>query len=145
MAETNSKKYDCNSLAVSTLLTINSEIINRLANNSNICKTLAITLSGAVVGLSSNLSLWHILFVIIVVLMLLLLDSLYMGLKKRTEEVSMSIIVAAKAEDSDKNPYDIKYSGKKTNMEAIETGFKSSTVWPFYIFLIAGLIVLYFF
>lgn len=145
MENHNTLQFDSNSAAVTTVLNINAGIINRLADNSNVCKTLAISMAGVVIGLSDSLSCWQVVFLILLELMFLYLDSLYMGLIKRTKDVSCDIINAAKSETTEKkNPYLIEYRGKKTNWDAVKEGFKSSTVWPFYLIIIIGLIVKYF-
>lgn len=136
------KEFGPNSLAVNTRLSIEAEVINRLANNSNICKTLAITLAGAIIGFDMTLGPLHVVFVIAALLMLMYLDSLYMGLKKRSQRVSTLIIRASR--DGLINPYKIVYDGKKTNMGAFCKGVRSSTVWPFYAIAIAGVALLYF-
>ncbi len=133
------KKFKSDSPEVTTTLSIQSEIINRLATNSNYCKTLAITLSGAVVGLS-DCWLWpKLVFVCVVILVLAYLDALFIGLKKQRERISKEIINDAK-DNPTVNPYYTALKNGGGKKDALCRGIKSSIIWPFYLAIILGMI-----
>lgn len=135
--------FDTNSNAVSTILTIKANIINRLASNSNVCKTLSVTIAGVLVGFNSTLPWPHLIFVIFSILALMILDSMYMGLKKSTEKISKEIIKNATT-GKKIDPYIVDAENdkdrKKTIKTAIKVGFGSITIRLFYAIMIVGLI-----
>ncbi|MDE6654942.1 MAG: hypothetical protein K2K37_11220 [Muribaculaceae bacterium] len=134
------KEFDPNSPAVTTTLNCAAGIINRLAGNSNVCKTLSITLAAAIIGFATVPAWWRYLMVMAAVIVLMLLDSLFIGLKKRTELKTKKIIESSKT--GYQNPYDIFYQSDPddNNFSAIIRGLRSSAVWPFYLVIILCLI-----
>ena len=137
-------KFKFDSPVVTTTLSIQAEIINRLATNSNYCKTLAITLSGAVVALSNGLLWPKLVLVCIVILVLGYLDALFIGLKKQRESISKEIIDDVKNKPTI-NPYDTALKNGGGKKDAVLRGIKSSTIWPFYLAIILGMIGISFF
>ena len=82
-------KYDLDSPAVTTHLSITAEIINRLANNSNYCKSVCVAVVAVFAALTSNPpgndsnpDWWRLLVWGLPVLSLWMLDSLFVYLKK---------------------------------------------------------------
>lgn len=135
------KEFDPNSPAVTTTLTCAAGIINRLAGNSNVCKTLSITLAAAMIGFATAPAWWRYLMVMAAVIVLMLMDSLFIGLKKRTEKKTKKIIESSLTDHQ--NPYDLFNQSdlEDNNFSAIKSGLRSRSLWPFYLVIIICLIV----
>lgn len=152
---------DLNSPAVTASMTIYCHIINRLAGNSNVCKTISIALAGAYIGFKMQPHLIIGLIIIAVILCLMALDSLYIGLKDNTNEISQNILQEViKGDSAHINPFNMnefnklkidiknrhpKHSKTMYNCRLIKDGFKSISVWLFYSVIIVGIILAFFF
>lgn len=80
------KKFSILSLncpAVTTHLSIVAEIINRLANNSNYCKTICVAVVTVFATFTASPDWWTLLIWCIPILAIALLDSMFVYLKKR--------------------------------------------------------------
>ena len=149
-----------NGTAVNTALTINCYIINRLAENSNICKTITVAIAAAYISLTNNPTEPKFWFVAGIVFILMILDSLYIGLKKNLQSLSQKLIirVTSENENDDFNPFDKKTFIDEEDLKSnrfntsksfrskifykVKTVFKgliSMSIWPFYIIILAGL------
>lgn len=79
----NTQLYDLNSPAVTTHLSIVAEIINRLANNSNYCKTVCIAIVAAFFSFTKSPG-WYCLIVwCLPIGAIALLDSMFVWIKKK--------------------------------------------------------------
>lgn len=158
--EANDQPLNLNSPAVTASMTIYCHIINRLAGNSNVCKTISIALAGAFIGFKMQPPLVLVMIIIGIILCLMVLDSLFIGLKDNTQAVSRRIIEEVRQGKRDINPYDMnefnnlkenlkrtypKHSKAMYNWSLIKDGFKSISIWLFYIVVIGGLAIAFLF
>ena len=157
----NNKPLDINSPSVTATMTMYCHIINRLAGNSNVCKTISIALAGAFIGFKMQPPLALVLIILGIILCLMILDSFYIGLKDNTHAASQQLIKEVRqGENPDINPYNMnkfnilkanlkqkysKHSKAMYNWTLIKDGFKSISIWLFYIVVIGGLVLAFFF
>ena len=85
-------------------------IINRLADNSNICKTIAIAITGAYITLTKDPTYGQFWFVFFLICILAFNDGLYMGLKINLQDISDVLSNGAVSNNASqiKNPFDLK-------------------------------------
>ncbi len=107
--------------SVNSALTNLCYIINRLADNSNICKTISVAGAGAFVSFTddpSNGQFWFLFFLICI---LAFNDGLYMGLKEDLQTVADKLSIAAVINPkSIINPFDIKLL-RKLDLNKVST------------------------
>ena len=75
--------YDLNSPAVTTHLTIVAEIINRLANNSNYCKTTSVAIATVFATFTTTPDWMSFIIWVIPIVAIAFLDSMFVYIKKR--------------------------------------------------------------
>ena len=131
-SSTPTNPYTLNSPAITTSMTLYTHIINRLASNSNVCKTLAAGLIGLIVGLKVDLFWYHMILVIVCVLAISYQDCMYVSLKKKLEGLAVDLRTAVLNGDySNIGPFMI----PESNHGFIETikQWKSKSIWIFYL------------
>lgn len=77
------QKYTLNSQAVTTHLTIVAEIINRLATNSNYCKTICVAIVTVFATFTTSPNWTSFVIWLIPIVAICLLDSLFVFMKKK--------------------------------------------------------------
>lgn len=77
------QKYTLNSPAVTTHLTIVAEIINRLATNSNYCKTICVAIVTVFATFTTSPNWTAFVIWLIPIVAICLLDSLFVFMKKK--------------------------------------------------------------
>lgn len=98
-----------NKPSVNTAMSNLCYIINRLADNSNICKSLSVAVAGAFVSFTHNPSYGQFWFIFILICILAFNDGLYMGLKENLQLISDKLSNAAVYNPvSITNPFDLK-------------------------------------
>lgn len=109
------KKADSNVLlqttAINTAMTNICYIINRLADNSNICKTISVAGAGAFVSFTSNPTCGQFWFLFILICILAFNDGLYMGLKEDlqlTADKLSNVALSLDDKVTNFNPFDLK-------------------------------------
>lgn len=117
--------YDLNSPAVTTHLSIAAEIINRLANNSNYCKTTCVAVATVFATFTRTPDWKSLLIWMIPIFAIALLDSLFVYLKKRLtceEEEFVSQFLTAdeqKIARAIKEKFCLKSEGKRKDIEML--------------------------
>lgn len=130
--QTPTNAYTLDSPAITTSMTLYTHIINRLANNSNICKTLAAGLVGLIVGLKAELSGFHMIIVLVCVLAISYQDCMYVELKKKLNGLAVDLRNSVLTGDySNIEPFMIPES-KHGFIETINQ-WKSKSIWIFYL------------
>lgn len=129
--QTPTNPYTLNSPAITTSMTLYTHIINRLASNSNVCKTVAAGLVGLIVGLKAELSGGHLIFVLLCVLAISYQDCLYVAIKKKLEQFAGDLRSAVLTGDySNIGPFMIPES--KYGFWETLGHWKSRSIWIFY-------------
>lgn len=130
--QTPTNAYTLDSPAITTSMTLYTHIINRLANNSNICKTLAAGLVGLIVGLKAELSGFHMIIVLVCVLAISYQDCMYVELKKKLNGLAVDLRNSVLTGDySNIEPFMIPES-EHGFIETIKQ-WKSKSIWIFYL------------
>ena len=138
-------KYNLNSPAVTTHLSITAEIINRLANNSNYCKSACVAVVAVFAALTtnpqcsdSNLIWWRVLVWGLPVLSLWILDSLFVYLKKSIT-TQQDQFVKDITSGRDVKPFVLKPTENKVRGIFFNMGDISTII--FYFIMIASLVL----
>lgn len=140
----NCTEFNLNSPAVTTHLTILGEIINRLANNSNYCKSVCAGIVAAFITLSESATPMFLIIWCIPILAIAILDSLYVYLKNNLTRQQNEFVENVKT-GKEVNPFKIDSSKKGCNqIKGIWEGFKSKSVWLFYVAMIVTLALHFF-
>lgn len=133
-----SNPYTLDSPAVTASMTIYNHIINRLASNSNVCKTLAAGLVGLIVGLKTEISFWHSILISVCILAISYQDCMYVALKKKLEGVAEDLRTAVENNNyEDIKPFTIPKS--KYSFKEIIKHWKSRSIKIFYVPILIAL------
>lgn len=117
--------------AITASMTIMGNIVNRLANNSNICKTVTVTLTGLILGLNAGMTLGSLICVLICIVAIFYQDCLYCTLKKGVTDVSKGLRDAAEKNDfSEYQPFVIPKTD--SSLKAVLKNWNSKSILPFY-------------
>lgn len=130
-----------NDPAVSSTMTIAGNIVNRLANNSNTCKTMCLTIVGAMIALKQDISKFPICIVIVMILLFGLLDMFYVHLKFHVSQECNRFrddVLAGK----EVTPYHINSLGFTGHFKGIFTGHFSISTLIFYLVMICVILAL---
>ena len=141
-------KYDLNSPAVTTHLSITAEIINRLANNSNYCKSACVAVVAVFAALATDskwsdsiLIWWRLLVWGLPVLSLWILDSLFVYLKKNIT-TQQEQFVKDITNGSDVKPFVLASATLQEKLGGtIWYMFTNISTAPFYFIMIASLVM----
>lgn len=133
--------YDLNSPAITTTMIIAGNIVNRLASNSNTCKTLCATLVGAIIGLQIKMQLSILISILLLVMVLAFTDSMYVSLKKHVD-YSCKMLRENVEKKHKVTPLDIPHV-KNLYCQIFRNMF-SKSVAPFYAVIIAIIFIIKF-
>ena len=120
-----SSGYNLNSPAVTTHLTIVAEIINRLANNSNYCKTTGVAVATVFATFTKTPDWISLIVWGIPIFAIALLDSLFVYLKRRLTCEQEEFVSQYLSEDDEKNAmaikekFCLKSKGKRKDVEMV--------------------------
>lgn len=133
-------KYDLNSPAVTTHLSILCEIINRLANNSNYCKSTCVAIVAVFATFVKDPCWLNIVIWVIPIIAICLLDSLFVFLKKNLTD-SQKTFVDAIIRDKEVHPFVL--DSTKFCEKAVGTikSIGNISIWPFYGSMILTLVL----
>ena len=136
MSDNNS--FNIESQAVQTHLTLLQGIINRMANNSLLCKTLCVTLVAGVGAIAAGSEKPKILWIsILPILIFCILDTLYLSLEKGYRDKFIDFVKKIQTESLHINDlFDMKPPPDYKSLEASFTAFRSWSVWPFYLVMV---------
>lgn len=130
-----------NDPAVSSTMTIAGNIVNRLANNSNTCKTMCLTIVGAMIALKHEIIQFPICLVILMILLLGILDMFYVHLKFHVSQECNRFrddILAGK----EVTPYHINSLGFTGHFKGIFNGHFSVSTLIFYLVMTCVILTL---
>ncbi len=114
--------------AITTAITNLCYIINRLAENSNVCKTIAVAVAGVFVSFTKCPSEGQFWFLFILICILAFNDGIYMGLKKSLENMSDKLATAAQNNTLETtNPFILRNIRKLKWIEIIKDHEKLTT------------------
>jgi len=133
----NTVRYDENSPAVQAHLQIMQSVIQRMASNSASCKAWCIALVSAILVIVTEKSNPQYAFVAVIpVLLFLVLDIYYLSLEKTFRELYNSFINKLhEGKIVAPDLYAVSPSGIKLGV--FWASFKSFSIWPFYLTLLA--------
>lgn len=135
---TSANPYTLDSPAVTASMTIYNHIINRLASNSNRCKSLAAGLVGLIVGLKIEISFWHFILTCICILAISYQDCMYVALKKKLEGVAADLRTAVETNSYQNiSPFVIPKSS--LGLWAPLKYWGSRSIWIFYVPMLGAL------
>lgn len=133
-----SSGYNLNSPAVTTHLTIVAEIINRLANNSNYCKTTAVAVATIFATFTKNPDWLSLVIWLIPIVAIALLDSLFVYLKKRLSGEQEEFVSQFLSIDDQnmavaiKEKFRLKSIGKRKDIKMIPFVASSASKWEMF-------------
>jgi hypothetical protein len=133
----------CESAAVHSYLNILQSVINRMASNCAGCKTWCITLVSAIIVVLLNNNKCEFIYIALApTILFLLLDSYYLAMEKSFRDKYNSFIEKLHSDRAFKSDLFVVSPEKAVNSFLILNSFKSISVWPFYVALIAVIIVI---
>ena len=117
--------YDLNSPAVTIHLSIVAEIINRLANNSNYCKTTSVAVATVFATFTKTPDWMSWIIWVIPIVAIALLDSMFVYLKKRLTQEQEEFVSQFFSKDQKKmvkklnEKFCLKCEGKRKDIDMI--------------------------
>ncbi|MCM1139462.1 MAG: hypothetical protein NC453_12900 [Muribaculum sp.] len=134
--------YDLNSPAVTATMTIAGNIVNRLANNSNTCKAMCMTVIGLILGFEDSEKLHKLPLCLGILLTSLLLDCLYVFLRKKVTKYSYDLAnhygTGSRLSETPM-PFIIPKSNLKERVLGITESLGNMSILPFYLLIGIGL------
>lgn len=138
-----SPTIECDSPAVNSYLNILQSVINRMASNSAACKTWCITLVSAIIVVLIDKDKGQYIYVAIAPSILFaLLDSYYLAMEKSFRDRYNSFIKKLHTGIVDKKDLFVVSPEVAVKSSQIKDSIKSISIYPFYLALIALIIVI---
>ena len=134
---------ECESTAVHSYLSILQSVINRMASNCASCKSWCITLASAIIVVLLNNKNYDFIYIALApVILFLLLDSYYLAMEKSFRDKYNSFIKKLHSGTAQKSDLFVVSPENAINSLLILQSLKSISIWPFYVALIAVIIVI---
>ena len=131
------------STAVHSYLNILQAVINRMAANSASCKSWCITLVTGIIVILLNKDKSNLVYIALSpALLFLLLDCYYLATEKSFRDKYNNFINKLHQGNAVKTDLFITAPEKKANSCMIICAFRSISIWPFYVAIIAMIIVI---
>jgi hypothetical protein len=141
--KTCSSKLECESAAVQNYLNILQSVISRMASNSASCKSWSITLvSAIIVVLLNNDKGGYVYIALMPLVVFLYLDSYYLAMEQGFRDRYNDFI--KKLHDNVASVPDLFVIKplKDVNFFKIAESFKSNSIFPFYVFILAMILIM---
>lgn len=132
--------YTLESLAVTTHLSILAEIVNRLANNSNYCKSAAVVIVSMIAAFGTNFDKNKCIICGIPLLCIALLDSLFVYLKKNVTSQQKTFVEKIE-KGKPVAPFNLDHNKKCDVFCGMISNMADVSIWLFYGAMVISLVL----
>lgn len=124
-----------------------NSIINRMGSNSVNAKNWLMTILAAAIAIQwTQEQLDNVTWLLVPTLLFALTDCYYLGMERHFKKIEMDFIEAVRANDGfEAKLYSIPQSSKCEQVDNTFGSMDSLSIWPFYIIVVAAIIVIWYF